>query len=510
VSLNPAEARGTAVNSVAALTSRAATVAKSESPAAWAVAVGLGCFAWNLLLSRYLVADSFMDLDAGRVVARSGIPHHELFTVAAASRTWIDQQWLAHLVYYGAWSLGGYAALAIASSLLIAVAFGLLARLMAWLGVPAQRAAAWTLLAFVACLGNTIVRAQSFSFTLFMALLWLVVADSRRAAFGRRLLLVLPLLALWSNLHGAVVLGIGLTVAYALVRTSKAAFRRDRRSALGYASTAAVAPLMLFANPYGFFVLGYYQRLLGRPLLTSYVTEWARPSITSPLSWGFFVVVGVAVAAVGYGALHSARPPWVLVLVAVPLLVAASQGVRYQAWFAISGALLIAVTIASVRPAPPPLAPLALQLGAVLIVVFAATAIVALSRVQTSQFETLTPRGAVAAAAAYADDRPDTRILGDDLSSALLLWKFPRLHGRVGFDIRLEQYSDRQLRRWFTYQSGFGRDWRATTRGYDVLVATESRTPSLVARLGALRGWRTLYEDGSGIALVRRTAPPQS
>jgi hypothetical protein len=97
------------------------------------------------------------------------------------------------------------------------------------------------------------------------------------------------------------------------------------------------------------------------------------------------------------------------------------------------------------------------------------------------------------------------RILGDDLSSALLLWKFPRLHGRVGFDIRLEQYSDRQLRRWFTYQNGSGRDWPATTRGYEVLVATESRTPNLVARLRALDGWRILYDDGSGIALVRRT-----
>jgi hypothetical protein len=477
---------------------------KSESRAAWAVAVGLGCFAWNLFLSRYLVADSFLDLDAGRVIARSGIPHHEVFTVAAANRAWVDQQWLAHLLYYGAWSVGGYAGLAITSSLLIALAFGLLAGLMTSLGVPVQRAAAWTLLAFVACLGNTIVRAQSFSFALFVSLLWLLVADSRRDVFRRRFLLVLPVLALWSNLHGAVVLAIGLTVAYALVRTATAAVRRDQRSAFGYASTAGLAPLMLFANPYGFSVLGYYYRLLGRPLLSSYVTEWGRPSITSPLSWGFFVVLGITLAAVGYGALRGARPPWVLVLVAAPLLLAATQGVRYQAWFAVSGALLIAVTMASVRPAPPQLAPLALQVGAVFIVVFAATAIVALSRAQAAQFETLTARGAVTAAAVYAEDHPGVRILGDDLSSALLLWKFPRLHGRVGFDIRLEQYSDRELRRWFTYQSGSGRDWPATTQGYDVFVATESRTPSLVARLRGLHGWRTLYHDGSGIALARR------
>jgi hypothetical protein len=500
--------RRTATNSVAALASRSATVARSESAAAWAGAVGLGCFAWNLFISRPLVSDSFLDIDAGRVVARSGIPHHEVFTLAAAGRPWIDQQWLAHLLYYGAWSLGGYAGLAIVSSLLIALAFGLLAGLMTWLGVPVQRAAAWTLLAFVACLGNTIVRAQSFSFALFVALLWLLVADSGRDAFRRKFLLILPLLALWSNLHGAVVLGIALTVAYALVRAGIAAVHRDLRSALGYSSTAAITPLMLFANPYGVSVLGYYHSLLGRPVLASGVTEWARPSITSALSWGFFMVLALTVAAVGYGALRGARPPWVLVLVTAPLLLAAGQGVRYQAWFAVSGALLTAVTLARVRPAPPPLAPLALKLGGVLIVVFAASALVVVSRAQTARFETLTAREAVTAAAAYAENHPRARILGDDLSSALLLWNFPRLHQRVGFDIRLEQYSDRQLRRWFTYQRGTAPNWLATTRGYDVLVATESRTPSLVARLRALQGWRVLRDDDSGIALARVTPRP--
>jgi hypothetical protein len=477
--------------------------ASSATAAAWAVTVGLGCFAWNLFISRYLVADSFMDLDAGRLTARSGIPHHEALTSAAHGHSWIDQQWLAHLLYYGAWSLAGYAGLAIASSLLVGTAFGLLAGLMTYLGVPPQRAAAWTLFAFAACLGNTVVRAQSFSYLLFVGLLWLLVVDSRRIGFRRTFLLAVPLLAVWSNLHGAVVLGIGLTVAYAVVRTAKAASRGDRRSAAGYGAGAALTPLLLFANPYGFSVLGYYDRLLGRPELAAHVTEWARPTITSPLSWGFFALVGVSVVTLGYATWRRHRPPSILLLVAAGLALPASQGVRYQAWFALAGALLIAVTLAGVRPAPTPLAPLVLQAGAGLTVVFTLVALLLLGRASTAQFETLTARKAVDAAAAFAEVHPRARILADDLGSALLLWRHPRLHGRVAFDIRLEQYSDRQLERWFVFQNGLGAGWETSTRGFDVLVATQSRTPRLAKRLRTASGWRTLFEDPSGIAVAR-------
>jgi hypothetical protein len=477
--------------------------ASSAAALAWAVSAGLACFAWNLFISRYLVADSFMDLDAGRLIARSGIPHHEALTSAAHGQPWIDQQWLAHLLYYGTWSLAGYAGLAIASSLLIGTAFGLLAGLMAYLGAPPQRAAAWTLFAFVACLGNTIVRAQSFSYPLFVALLWLLVVDSRRTSFRRTFLLAFPLLAVWSNLHGAVVLGIGLTVAYASVRTAIAISRRDRQSAAGYGATAVLTPLTLFANPYGFSVVGYYDKLLARPALAAHVSEWARPTITSPLSWGFFALLGVSLATVGYAAWRRYRPPWIVLLLAAGLALAASQGVRYQAWFALAGALMVAVTLAGLRPLPPPLSPLVLQAGAGLTVIFAVFAVLVIGRTSTAQFETLTARGAVDAAAVFAEDHPRARILADDLSSALLLWKFPRLHERVAFDIRLEQYSDRQLQRWFAFQNGKGAGWEASTAAYDVLIATQSRTPTLANRLRATSGWRTLFEDASGVAVAR-------
>ena len=63
-----------------------------------------------------LVNDSFLTLVAGREVAENGLPHHDALTVIGAGRTWTDQQWVAQLLAYGAYQLGGHASLALAAA----------------------------------------------------------------------------------------------------------------------------------------------------------------------------------------------------------------------------------------------------------------------------------------------------------------------------------------------------------------------------------------------------------
>src|SRR5437016_2933388 len=149
------------------------------APLGWIAATGALCFAVNTFFSRYLFWDSYLDLSGGRFVAHHGIPRHEALTTAG-QRNWIDQQWLAHWTYYELWTFGGYPLVAAVSSLLVASAFALLCALLVARKVPAQRAFLWTLVAFVVCFGNTVIRAQSFAYPLFVLLLWLILADARR------------------------------------------------------------------------------------------------------------------------------------------------------------------------------------------------------------------------------------------------------------------------------------------------------------------------------------------
>src|SRR6185312_8153224 len=60
--------------------------------------------------------------------------------------------------------------------------------------------------------GASVMRPQSFTYLLFVVVLELVLRDERRPS--RRIYLAFPVLALWANLHGSVVLGAALVSLY--------------------------------------------------------------------------------------------------------------------------------------------------------------------------------------------------------------------------------------------------------------------------------------------------------
>lgn len=466
----------------------------------WPAAVGALCFLVTAYLSRYLFWDSYLDLTGGRYVAQHGIPRHEALTTAA-QRNWIDQQWLAHWTYYEAWTVGGYALVAAVSSFLVASAFGLLCALLLTRGVPAQRAFMWTLIAFIACFGNTVIRAQSFAYPLFVLLLWAILADSRRPR--ARFLLVIPLLVLWSNLHGTVLLGIALVVGYSSVKMFLAARARRLDRAALYGTAAVAACATLFANPYGLSIAQYYRGLIGNPVVAQYIVEWAPPSLGSLLSLGFFVLLFTVIAVTAYGVGRGCRLAPTLVAIVASLALLAAQGVRYQAWFALAGAVLAGETLAAVRPSPPELAMRMQRLGAVAVFVAALGTAGLLSRTSDATFETLVPRSAMSAAASYVDAHPRATILADDQTSSALLWLYPQTLGHLAFDARLEQYSHNRLRSWFTYLKTSSPGWPTLPARYDVVVVSRPAHPELVAGLEKLQGWRTIAADKDGVALVR-------
>jgi hypothetical protein len=470
----------------------------------WIATVGALCFAVNIFFSRYLFWDSYLDLTSGRFVAQHGIPRHEVLTTAAR-RNWIDQQWLAHWTYYEAWRLGGYPLVAVISSLLIASSFALLCALLIARRVPAQRAFLWTLVAFVVCFGNTVIRAQSFAYPLFVLVLWAILADARRP--GPRFLVVIPLLVLWSNLHGTVLLAIILVVGYSLARLFLAARTRTPHLATVYLLGAVAAAAALFANPYGLSIVRYYGALIGNRVVSEYIVEWRSPSLGSVLSLGFFVLLFIVIAVAAYGVGRGRRLPLTLVVIVASLALLATRGVRYQAWFALAGVVLAGETLAAVRPAPPELSARLRRVGMLAVCAFAVVALAVLSRTGAASFETLAPHHAMSAAASYAASHPGSTILADDQSSSALLWLYPKTEGHVAFDARLEQYPKGKLQGWFTYISGREPGWPALAGSYDVLVASRKGNPGLVTRLETLSGWRIIAADDQGIALVRRGSP---
>jgi hypothetical protein len=172
------------------------------------VVIVLGAFAIVLVLSlhKQLVVDGWMALVSGRWIVQHGLPSRDTLTILAHGHRWIDQQWLAQLALYGLWRLGGIKlallvhALLVTTGLvgaaLIARARGATPRSVTWIAIP-------VLVAYYPV--ASVMRPQTFAFPLFTAVLWLLLADANHPS--RRVFATLPLLVLWTNLHGSVLLG---------------------------------------------------------------------------------------------------------------------------------------------------------------------------------------------------------------------------------------------------------------------------------------------------------------
>ena len=470
----------------------------------WLVALVALSLVVSLEYSRYLFADSYYDLYAGRYIVQHGIPHWNVVTVVAHGTPWIDQQWLAQAIYYGAWAAGGYPAVALLSSLVLTSGFAVLALLLHGRGVPPTRMFAWTCATIIVYLGNIVIRAQSFAYPLFALTLWLVVADSRAPRLRARTWLVLPVLVLWANTHGSVLIGAAMVALYAGYR-AVAVRRGGQRAVLGYLALGAASALSVLCTPYGTGVIGYY-RSVNRvaPALSHYVTEWQRPNPLYLVSMGFFALLIATVIAVAVAWRRGTRPDPVLAAIALGLLVLALTAIRNQAFFAFAGSLLAADTLArSNAGRAPALSRAFSRATAAVLAVAALIGIGLIAAEPASKFESLVPVRAIGAAAALAARHPGARILADEWSSPAMLWLHPTTFGRVAYDARLEQYSVAQLRAYATFLSARRPGWQRLLRGYDVVVVNRKQHQWLGTALTRLPGWRVVYSGRDGLVLER-------
>jgi len=184
----------------------------------------------------------------------------------------------------------------------------------ACIAVARLRGADWTAIALCAPLaifltwpGLSPVRAHLFTFA-FTAILLLILELERRG--HTRALLAWPVLfVVWLNLHGGVVVGVGLLGLYTLERLVRTF--REKRSleealrahALLLAVAASSAPLFL-VNPYGWAYIPYLvdALLLDRPLMPEWWPLWAEPFRGGPL---LLFLASVAVA--GYALVRGDR-----------------------------------------------------------------------------------------------------------------------------------------------------------------------------------------------------------
>lgn len=264
-------------------------------------------------------ADSRWLAALGRVIVhRHAVPSGVPFATAPSAH-WPNVPVLAELAFHGLEAGLGDRGLVVAQLLAVAIAFAVVARDSLTGGARAGSTAAVMLAVAVACLPSlVIVRAQLFSIALFPIVVVLLRSERRRPS--RRIWLVLPLLALWSNLHGAVLVGLAVVLAYLL-------FDRVRQDAVTAVAIALAAPVALCLTPALGRTVTYYHGVLTNVAAERGVGLWAPLSIRAP-----FDVVAVVVALVLIVRLRSVRVPlWEIVAIA-GLAVSTVHTARSAVW----------------------------------------------------------------------------------------------------------------------------------------------------------------------------------
>lgn len=423
-------------------------------------------------LSSTLNQDGWLALLSGREIVQHGLPSVDHLTVWSAGRRWTDQQWLGQLGLYGLYALGGLRAVLVAHWLVVSSTFALLVVAARRLGGSPISTALVAALAFIPLLGTiSEVRTEALAGLLLLVVMWLLIEELRRPT--RRVYLVLPLLVLWANVHGSVLLGVALCVL------AGASFVLGSRSSGEHAAVLIVGSIAaVFASPYALSLVGYYHRTLLNRDFSKFVTEW-KPTTLSLEHLPVFLLAGGGLwllARSGRSTLMFERVAFVLTALA------AFEAVRNVGWLAIVSVLVLPHTFGHERTprVAGRIAPLALGLLAASAAVVVVALVTAAGAPGKRLAERYPAQVSDVVARTLARD-PRARVFANESYADWLVWRVPAARGRVTFDARFELLTSAELRQLYDWASQSTDHWRAAAAGASIAVLP--RDPAVRAAL---------------------------
>jgi hypothetical protein len=314
-------------------------VSRLKSAGGYAVHAALFALLLLFISRTWADPDLWGHVRFGGDIAATGLHSSDPYSFGS-DRPWINHEWLAERVMFEAWVRGRGAGLIAAKTALVLAILGfVLATLQRVAMSPPLR----ILLLFTAVAGLWarvyVFRPQIFSFVLFALLLWLLI----RAESGRRTALwfVPVLFALWVNLHGGWIVGLGTLVLWCALNATpfaSAAVRPWHLALVLVLSTAAT-----LANPYGVGMWTFLGETIR--LERGMIADW-QPLLNTGagkiVAWG----TAATFAAIAFIERRPRLPLFRAVLV-LGLGAAALKVSRLDGFFSLSVVMLLAPQVAS-------------------------------------------------------------------------------------------------------------------------------------------------------------------
>ncbi len=257
---------------------------------------GAAAYLFSLFIGDALLqdSDSFWQIKIGQwIIDHRAVPYSDFYSFTHFGEPWISSSWLSQVLYAVSYSWLGWTGPVILASLAIAATAAIFVRLLDEHFEPV-RSGLFAMAALLLSLYHLLARPHILALPVMVAWIGaLMAAADRRTCPSLKLL---PLIALWANLHGGFVLGLALIGPIALVAVWDV--EPARRVALfarwflfGLAALAASC-----CTPYGWETLLAAARILNLGELLHVISEWMPANFSSLTSFevALFALIGFA------------------------------------------------------------------------------------------------------------------------------------------------------------------------------------------------------------------------
>ncbi len=446
--------------------------------------------------------DYFWHVTTGELIARTGsIPTTDPYSFTWAGRPWTLHEWLSELAMHRlVTGLGEVPTLAVFGLLPVAI-FALLGFVLSRHGTGVLAFGLASLPAALVLVPYLTLRPQAISWFLLVALIGILLSLQPRHA--RWALVLVPFFAIWANLHGLWVVGLGVVAAYSLFtllgRTPMAA-ARGWMAAGAFGAIAATA-----LTPAGLSGILYPLRYVNAgDWGLANIAEWQSPDFHEPAHLALMALI-VLIGLNG----GRATPGWLVLLswtgVAMALLAlrnAPIAAVLAMPTLALGFQDRLDAWLGRRRRQRPPSVQLARRLmesTLVLVIVIAALVITLPRSPGVDPDPTRFPVPGVEELLAV---RPDARTFAEYGWGGYVISRIFPHGGRVFVDGRNDMYDESILETYSAIRAANG-DWREELDRHEVEAILLPPSAPLVRGSAQDAGWCEAYRDGLQVLLLR-------
>lgn len=445
--------------------------------------------------------DTYWHVAAGEwMLSHRAVPHVDPFSATMLGQPWTAHEWLSEVLMALAYRVAGWSGVALLTGACAAAAAAALVRYLRRAAGSTLAAAVLAALACAMALPTLLARPHVLALPLLVV--WAAGILRARAEERSPSLLLLPVMALWANMHGGYAAGLALALPLALEAVVAADAAARGRTAARWGGFVAAAVTMAALTPHGIEGLAFPVKLLRMQGL-SHVREWRALDFAEPQPFEFFLLAVVAIVAVGRPRLRPVR-----LLILLGLIHAALGHGRNQTLAGILGAMLLAEPFggylmrargeagAGAAPVRPRRRWAAACAAAALLLASARLAL------PVGRSDAVTPQEALLGVPSALLSRP---VFNEYSFGGYLIFKGvrPFIDGRTDLygDAFMEGYAA------MTASRGALLSDRLDARGVAWTILSPAN--AAVAELDGLPGWRRIHTDERAVVHVRRDAMPE-